>query len=97
PFQPVNPGLTAALFSGRGSAGIRELYAGSAGGRGYDLAWAVDGNGNSVNLGEIRFIRVDVLSGVSEIDSFVVVPEPGTWVLLGFGGMALAWMVRRKV
>src|ERR1051325_1539725 len=96
-FQtPVNPLLGAAAFAGQDLAGVRNLYAGSGGGAGFDLAWARDGGGQSVNLPGVNFIRVEVLSGKSEIDGFAaVVPEPGTVTLLGLGA-ALGWVVRRR-
>jgi hypothetical protein len=77
--------------------GIRALYNGSAGGTGFDLAWAVDGDGNAVSLDSVSFIRVDVLSGRSEIDGFsaVMVPEPSTIVLAALGGFVLVCR-RRK-
>src|SRR5213594_932044 len=66
--RPVDPSLNTAAFAGQGLTGIRALYNGSGGGSGFDLAWAQDGSGNSVNLPSVKFIRVDVLSGKSEID-----------------------------
>ena len=85
--RPLNPALQAADFSGRDLAGIRSLYGGSGGGAGFDLGWALDANGRSVNLTSIRFVRIDVLSGAAEIDAIVAVPEPSSWALglLGFG------------
>jgi hypothetical protein len=85
---PVNPALTNASFTGLDLTGIRALYDGSAGGTGFDLAWAEDANGQPVALPAVRFVRVDVLSGVADIDGFAapgVVPEPGTLTLLGLG------------
>lgn len=73
PRVPVNPALTAASFGGLGFAGIRALYNGSAGGTGYDLAWAQDTNGNFVNLPIVRYVRVNVLSNKSEIDAIAAV------------------------
>jgi hypothetical protein len=75
---PVNPLLTGSDFAGQGLSGIRSLYNGSAGGMGYDIDWAQDQFGNSVSLPSVSFIRVDVLSGKSEIDAFAAVPEPST-------------------
>src|SRR6185369_9746886 len=74
PFLAVNPALTGSAFAGTGLAGIRTLYGGSSGGTGYDLAWAQDTNGQSVALPAADFVRIEVLSGKSEIDSIAVVP-----------------------
>ncbi|HEY2952573.1 MAG TPA: PEP-CTERM sorting domain-containing protein [Verrucomicrobiae bacterium] len=92
---PVNPLIGAAAFAGQDLAGVRNLYAGSGGGAGFDLAWARDGGGQSVSLPSVNYIRVEVLSGKSEIDGFAtVVPEPATWTLLGLGAV-LGWAARR--
>ena len=69
PRVPVNPALTGSSFGGLGLTGIHALYAGSAGGTGYDLAWAQDTNGNFVNLPIARYVRVNVASSKSEIDA----------------------------
>jgi len=69
PHVPVNPSLTAADFGGLGLAGIRTLYNGSAGGTGYDLAWAQDTNGNYVDVPIVRYVRINVLANKSEIDA----------------------------
>jgi hypothetical protein len=82
PFQPVNPALTAGDFTGLNLAGIRALYDGSAGGAGFDLAWAQDTLGNGVSLSGINFLRIDVLSGRTQIDAIVAVPEPSVFGLL---------------
>jgi hypothetical protein len=98
PFTPVNPALTSADFNGLNLSGIRSLYGGSAGGTGFDLSWARDGDGNSVGLQSASFLRIDVLSGRTQIDAISVVPEPGSLALVGMGG-AVAWMMvlrRRK-
>ena len=73
PRLPVNPVLTASSFGGLGLAGIRALYNGSAGGTGYDLAWAQDTNGNFVNLPIVRYVRVNVLGNKSELDAIAAV------------------------
>ncbi len=67
---PVDPTLKAEDFSGQTAEGIQALYDGSGGGTGYDISWAQDANGKSVKLPEIRYIRVEVLSGKSEVDGF---------------------------
>jgi hypothetical protein len=91
---PVDPRRTASDFAGAGLDGIRALYAGAAGGAGYDLAWAQDLNGQSVILPEVRFIRIEVLSGAAEIDGISAVgivpePSPGVLLALALGGMVL--------
>ncbi|HEX5220408.1 MAG TPA: PEP-CTERM sorting domain-containing protein, partial [Verrucomicrobiae bacterium] len=68
---------------------------GSGGGRGFDIAWAQDGLGNSVLLDSISFVRVEVLSGNAEIDGFAVVPEPASASLLLLGSLA-CWASRRR-
>ncbi len=73
PRVPVNPALTANSFGGLGLPGIRALYAGSAGGTGYNLDWAQDTNGIFVNLPVARYVRVNVLSNKSEIDALAAV------------------------
>ncbi|HXG47766.1 MAG TPA: hypothetical protein VNO52_09085 [Methylomirabilota bacterium] len=83
--RPVNPALTGADFANQGLAGIRALYDGSAGGTGFDLSWARDGGGNAVSLDAINYLRIDVVSGKLELDGVAVVPEPGTWAVLGLG------------
>lgn len=90
PQIPVNPLFAnEGSFNNAGYTGIRDRYAGSAGGTGYDLAWARDNNNNPIALDSIRYIRVDVLSGSAEIDSFAVVPEPASAALLGLGALVL--------
>ena len=78
-FQtPVNPALTRDSFAGKNLTQIRQLYQGSGGGGGFDIGWARNLQGQPANLGSIQYVRIDVLSGVSEIDGIaMVVPEPG--------------------
>ncbi len=94
PQIPVNPSLTLADFTGLNLAGIESLYNGSAGGTGYDLAWAEDSNGNSVDLASADYIRIEVQSGVLDLDAVSVVPEPTVWALALFGA-GLFWLCRR--
>jgi hypothetical protein len=76
-FQiPVDPTLTASDFAGLTLDDMRLFYLGSGGGTGYDISWALDGNGNRVSLDTIKYIRVDVISGKSEIDAFSAVMVP---------------------
>lgn len=81
PLIPVDPSLTGANFAGLGLSGIQTLYGDSAGGTGFDLAWAQDSNGNPVDLVSADFVRIDVLSGKAQIDAVSVVPEPGVGFL----------------
>jgi hypothetical protein len=96
PFLPVNPNLTAADFSGQTLSGIESLYAGSAGGAGFDLGWAVDGGDQSVLLPSVNFVRLENLGGdPAYIDAISAVPEPTTGAL-AIVGASLLWLHRRK-
>jgi hypothetical protein len=66
---PVNPALASGDFAAGGLAKFSELYDGSGGGTGYDIGWAVDADGKPVALGQVRFVRLEVLSGKAEIDA----------------------------
>ncbi len=66
---PVNPALAKGDFAAGGLAMFTELYDGSGGGTGYDLGWAADAAGKAVALGQVRFVRLEVLSGKAEIDA----------------------------
>jgi hypothetical protein len=88
---PVNPALSNGSFAGLDLAGIRGLYNNSAGGAGFDLGWARDEFNQSILLTEAWYVRVEALSDDVEIDAFTVVPEPGTFALLGWGAITLAW------
>ncbi|MBI3415792.1 MAG: PEP-CTERM sorting domain-containing protein [Verrucomicrobia bacterium] len=100
--QAVDPNLRPSDFSGKDLANIRALYGDSGGGAGFDLAWAQDANGQPVTLGNISFVRVDVLSGKSEIDGFaavdaiMAVPEPSTLALALLGAVGLFVARRQK-
>jgi hypothetical protein len=73
-FQiPLDPAVTPEEFSGRTLDDMRALYNGSGGGTAFDISWARDVDGDPVFLPEINFVRIDVLSGKSEIDAFVAV------------------------
>ena len=76
---PVDPALTQADFAGLTVEAMRAFYLGSAGGAGFDISWALDANGNPVHLSQISHVRIEVLSGKSEVDGFAVVFAP--WAL----------------
>jgi hypothetical protein len=83
----ANPSLQPANFNGMSLSQIRALYAGSAGGTSYDLAWAQNALGQPVNLSSVNYVRVDMLSGQTKIDAIAAVPEPSVWAL-GLAGLA---------
>lgn len=94
---PVDPSLTSSDFAGMSLEGIRSLYNGSGGGTGYDISSAVDSANQPVFLEDIQFVRIEVLSGTSEIDAVSAVPEPGVGglLILGLAGWIGVWMRRR--
>jgi len=95
PLVPVNPTLTAANFSGLTLSEIESLYAGSAGGAGFDLGWAVDGNGDPVSLASVDYVRLQNSGDVAYIDAVSVVPEPASSAL-AVAGACLLWLKRRE-
>jgi hypothetical protein len=97
--RPVQPGAGAGDFAGHGLAGIRALYQGSGGGTGFDLGWAMDGDGQAVTLDSVRFVRVDVLGDRAEIDGFAAVspiPEPAAWATLALGVGVMTWRAQKR-
>ena len=75
--KPVNPSLTGADFAGLSVAEAIDLYAGSAGGTGFDL--------DVFGLDWIQYVMVSDPSGIEgEITGIVdvAVPEPGSLLLL---------------
>jgi hypothetical protein len=96
PQIAVNPALTLANFMGQNLAGIQTLYNGSAGGTGYDLAWALDANNNSVDLASADYVRFEVQAGVLDLDAVASVPEPATWSLILTGAVLAGFHLRKK-
>ena len=95
--RAVDPALAnGAAFNGLTLPEIRALYDGSAGGAGFDLAWARDGGGQPVSLDSVNYIRVEVFNTAAEIDGISAVPEPSTWALLGLGASAILLRKRRS-
>ena len=73
------------------------MYQGSGGGTPYDIAHAQNSQGQLLFLDSIQFVRIDVLSGVAEIDGFAVaVPEPATWALVMTGVAGIVLLRKRK-
>jgi len=70
---PADPSLRQTDFSGLTLEGIRALYYGSAGGTGYDLAWAQDSEGKPISIHSIRYVRLEILEGKAEVDGIAVV------------------------
>jgi len=75
---PADPTLRKEDFAGLTMEEIRAVYYGSAGGAGYDISWARDAEGNQMHLGTIQYVRVETLSGKSEIDGFAAIFTPLT-------------------
>lgn len=96
PLIPVDPSLTTTNYAGQTLGQIETLYAGSAGGTGYDLAWAQDGNANNANLTSASYVRIQVQSGVVDMDAISVVPEPSALFLVSLGVLSLVFW-RRKL
>ena len=67
---PVNPEVGPDDFAGATHEIIREWYAGSGGGAGFNVAWARSKKGRKFPLRFIRFVRVEVLQGRVEVDGF---------------------------
>jgi hypothetical protein len=95
PLFPVNPALGQSDFAGMNLSGVRALYGGAAGGANYNLSWARDSAGNPVTLDSVSYVRIDVLSGRTQIDAIASVPEPGTCAL-AVVGLGLFWKCRRQ-
>jgi hypothetical protein len=70
---PADPTLIQADFAGLTLEQMRALYLGSAGGTGFDLSWAVDAAGRPAWLPLVNYVRIEVLTGKSEIDGFASV------------------------
>jgi hypothetical protein len=94
--KPLDPALKTSSFNGKDMAGIRQLYSGSGGGAAYDISWARNAAGQPANLDSIRFVQVQVISGVAEIDGVSAVPEPSAAVLL-LSGVTGMMLLRRRV
>jgi hypothetical protein len=97
PVQPMDPSLmNPADFAGLTLAQVESLYNGSAGGTGYSLAWAQDAGGNNVDLASADYVRIEVQSGVLDMDAVSVVPEPATWAMV-FMGAGLLYLRSKKL
>lgn len=92
PTKPVDPSLTLASLGGKTGADVLDLYNGSAGGAGFDLALS--------GFSFINYVRFDGQTGFSggEIDAVAAVtavPEPASVALIGLGAAALITHRRR--
>jgi hypothetical protein len=85
-FRPVNPAFTLADFSAKSYSQILAMYDGSGGGLPIDIEAAVDAQGQPAGLTSISYVRVSHAGlGGTQVDAFVVVPEPAAAFLLAFG------------
>jgi hypothetical protein len=73
---PVYPALIPEDFSGLTADEIKVLYNGSAGGLAYDISWAQNSDGRRHLFADIRYVRIEVLSGHSEVDAISAVFTP---------------------
>ena len=110
PLLPVNPSLTLSSFNGLSAAQALSLYNGSAGGASFSISWAVDANGNPVDLSSINEIEIEGPSNTSGltpssqdayglVDAIAVVesvPEPSTVALFCTGIMLFGFGCRRS-
>lgn len=99
-FQtPVNPALVAGDFAALGLSEISLKYQLSGGGTGYDIDWAQRADGSPAKLSEIQFVRIDVLSGRSDLDGLAAVrliPEPASGALLLIGLASIVTLAGRN-
>jgi hypothetical protein len=99
PLLPVNPSLTLSSFVGLTDAQALALYDGSAGGASFSISWAVDANGNPVDLSSINEIEIIPTTGYGLVDAVArveAVPEPATLGLFGAGLMLFSFRRWRK-
>jgi len=71
---PVDPLLNQTDFDQTGLKTIRDRYAGSGGGTGFDLAWAM---GSPENFAA-RYVKIEVTSGKIELDAASIVAPAAT-------------------
>ncbi len=90
PQLPVDPALANVNFAGMTLGQVESLYGGSAGGTGFSLSWAQDSGGNNVDLASADYVRIEVQSGVLDMDAISAIPEPGVWELFLTAG-AIVW------
>ncbi len=107
---PVNPTLSLSSFTGLTEAQALSDYNGSAGGASFSISWAVDANGNLVDLSSINEIEIEgqnLPAGFSPTASNAYglvdaiarvedVPEPATLGLFGAGVMLFGFGRWRK-
>jgi len=107
PFLPMSPSLSLSSFRGLTSAQALSLYDGSAGGASYSISWAVDAEGDPVDLSSISYVEVEGSTGagyvdaISRVENVQGVPEPsGVELILagmGMGGSAFFRWRRGKL
>jgi hypothetical protein len=106
PFLPVSPALTLSSFVGESTTQALSLYNGSAGGASFSISWAVDAEGNPVDLSSINEIEIEgpnpaavaagdtygLVDAVTRVES---VPEPSCAALV-FASIGLLAIFRRR-
>lgn len=99
---PIDTSLSLSSVVGLTKAQTLALYNGSGGGASFSLSWAVDSQGNSVELTSATYIKIEgSSSGAGYVDAVARVaatPEPSAAVLLLIGsGLCLCRRVSRKI
>jgi hypothetical protein len=102
PLLPVDPSLTLASFDGLTKAQVLSAYAGSAGGASYSISWAVDSNGDPVDLSSISYIKIEGSGGsgyvdaVARVGNIQSIPEPGEAAMALAAALLVAFRRRAK-
>jgi hypothetical protein len=92
PTRPLDPGITASSLEGKTIAEVAQLYAGSAGGSGFDIGL--------LGLDWIQYVRVENAAGsgmTPDVDAFAdvaaAVPEPS---FIGYSSLSLLLALRLR-
>lgn len=100
PALPVNPSFTLSSFVGLSTGQALSLYDGSGGGASYSISWAVNSEGQPVDLSSISYIQVEGSGGFGYVDAFARVediPEPRSTAMAILGIATIAFRKRKKL